>query len=144
MIGIKPDISASTVPSSAAIRILLVEDNVDNQFLFCAFVKKLSCQIEVAENGAIGVEKFKSGSYDLVLMDMQMPVMDGYTATQIIRQWENEKGKEQTPVIALTANSLQEMAEKSLAAGCTAHVTKPVPKDTFIGIIWEYGGRRRS
>ena len=65
MIGIKPDISASTVPSSAAIRILLVEDNVDNQFLFCAFVKKLSCQIEVAENGAIGVEKFKSGSYDL-------------------------------------------------------------------------------
>ena len=142
MIGIKPDISTATGPLNATIRILLVEDNVDNQFLFCAFVKRLSCQIEVAENGAIGVEKFKSGSYDLVLMDMQMPVMDGYTATQIIRQWENEKGKERTPVIALTANSLH--AEKSLAAGCTAHVTKPVPKDTFIGIIWEYGGRRRS
>jgi CheY-like chemotaxis protein len=66
--------------------------------------------------------------------------MDGYAATQAIRQWENEQGQKPTPIVALTANSLQQMAEKSLAAGCTAHVTKPILKKTFIEIVAEYAG----
>jgi len=126
-----------------AVRVLLVEDSPDNQFLFRAFIKKLPCQMDLAENGAIGVEKFQAGHYDLVLMDMQMPVMDGYTAMRTIRQWEKEQDRKPTPIVALTANSMQEMAEKSLAGGCNAYVTKPISRDHFLGIIAEYAERAR-
>lgn len=135
MIGIKPDISTATEPLNATIRILLVEDNVDNQFLFCAFVKRLSCQIEVAENGAIGVEKFKSGSYDLVLMDMQMPVMDGLTAVREIRRHELSAGLARTPVLMLTANALPEHIAAAEAAGADGHLSKPVTAATLFAAI---------
>ena len=124
-------------------RILLIEDNADNQLLFRAYLKKLPCELEIAENGKIGVEIFKSGSFDVVLMDMQMPVMDGYTATQVIREWEKDRERKPTPIVALTANSLQQVAIKSLAVGCTAHMTKPVPRDKFIQTILEYAGLRK-
>ncbi|MCK4235752.1 MAG: response regulator [Candidatus Krumholzibacteria bacterium] len=73
--------------------ILLVEDSEDNRLLIQAFIKKPPATIDTAENGAIAVDKFKNGKYDLVLMDMQMPVMDGYTATRKIREWEQEKNR---------------------------------------------------
>ncbi len=126
-----------------ALRVLLVEDSPDNQFLFRAFIKKTPWEMELAENGAIGVEKFQTGHYDLVIMDMQMPVMDGYTAMRTIRQWEREQGRAPTPIVALTANSLQEMAEKSLAAGCNAYVTKPISRDQFVSLIRQYAERAR-
>jgi CheY-like chemotaxis protein len=129
--------------ASRVVRVLLVEDSPDNQFLFRAFIKKMRCEMDLAENGAIGVEKFQAGHYDLVLMDMQMPVMDGYTAMRTIRQWEKEQGRDPTPIVALTANSLQEMAEKSLAGGCDAYFTKPISRDKFLGIIAEYTERAR-
>ncbi|MCG9969046.1 PAS domain S-box protein [Pelotomaculum terephthalicicum JT] len=118
-----------------ALRLLLVEDSPDNQLLIQAYLKKTACQIEIAENGEIAVEKFKSGKYDLVLMDMQMPVMDGYTATRAIRRWEAENRLAPTSVIALTAYALKEDEQKSLDAGCTTHLTKPVKKAILMKTI---------
>ena len=76
-----------------------------------------------------------SERYDLVLMDVQMPVMDGYDATRAIRKWEMEKGKDATPIIALTAHAQKEAEQKSIDAGCTAHLTKHIRKAKLIEAI---------
>jgi len=131
----EPAETSTAFADQRALRLLLVEDSPDNQLLIQAYLKKTACQIEIAENGEIAVEKFKSGRYDLVLMDMQMPVMDGYTATRAIRRWEAENRLAPTPVIALTAYALKEDEQKSLDAGCTAHLTKPVKKAVLIETI---------
>ncbi|MCG2831329.1 MAG: ATP-binding protein [Desulfobacteraceae bacterium] len=120
------------------LNILLVEDSEDNRLLIQSYLKKTPYHIEIAENGEIAVEKFESGKYDLVLMDMQMPVMNGYSATREIRKWENQKGVKATPVIALTAYATKEERQKSLDAGCTAHLTKPIRKATLLEAIYEY------
>lgn len=90
----------------------------------------------MAENGKIAFEKFTSGSYDLVLMDMQIPIMDGYTSTKEIRKWESEKGAKATPIIALSAYyAFKEEIQKSLEAGCTDHVSKQIKKDKLMETI---------
>lgn len=121
-----------------ALKILLVEDFADNRQVIQAFLKRTSHHLDMAENGEIGVEKFKAGHYDLVLMDIQMPVMDGYAATRAIRAWEKETGRPLTAIIALTANALKEETEKSLKAGCTAHLTKPIKKAALLQAIATY------
>ena len=78
------------------------------------------------------------GSYDLVLMDIQMPVMDGYAATRAIRAWEQEQGRPPVPILALTANALQGEVQRSLEAGCTAHLTKPIRKARLLEAIQLY------
>ena len=75
-----------------------------------------------------------------MLMDMQMPVMDGYAATRAIRQWEQEEGRPPMPIIALTAHALKGDEQKSLTAGCTAYLTKPIKKVTLLAAISEYTG----
>ncbi len=111
-----------------ALHILLVEDSQDNRLLIQSFLKKTPYKIDIAENGEIAVDKFTSGKYDLVLMDMQMPVMDGYTATKEIRKWEAKEKVEATPIVALTAYATKDEEQKSLDAGCNAHLTKPIKK----------------
>ncbi|MBI3592278.1 MAG: response regulator, partial [Nitrospirae bacterium] len=118
--------------------ILLVDDSQDNILLIQSYLKKTPHKIDIAENGEIALEKFKSGSYDIVLMDMQMPVMDGYTAAKAIRKFESEKGHNTTPIIALTAYALKEDTQKSLDAGCTAHLTKPIKKAKLLEVLSEY------
>jgi CheY-like chemotaxis protein len=86
----------------------IVEDSEDNRFLVQAFLKNTNYLIDIAENGQVAIEKFLANVYDLILMDMQMPVMDGYTATRGIRRLEREEGRKHTPIIALTANALHE------------------------------------
>jgi len=110
------------------LHILLVEDSADNRLLIQSFLKKTAYQIDIAENGEIAVNKFTSGKYDLVLMDMQMPVMDGYTATKEIRKWEAKEKVEATPIVALTAYATKDEEKKSLDAGCNDHLTKPIKK----------------
>lgn len=83
-----------------------MDDSADNRLLVQAYLKRSPYQLDLAENGEVAVEKFKSGKYDLVLMDMQMPVLDGYTATRTIRAWESQSGLKATPIIALTAFAL--------------------------------------
>jgi two-component system sensor histidine kinase/response regulator len=120
------------------LRLLLVEDSEDNRFLVQAYLKKTSYLIDTAENGQIAVEKFLSDAYDLILMDMQMPVMDGYTATREIRRREREEGRERTPIIALTAHALKDDLQKSLDAGCDAHLTKPISKQVLLEAIQKF------
>ena len=120
------------------LRILLVEDTEDNVLLIKSFLKKTPYQVDTAENGEIAVEKFTSEKYDLVLMDMQMPVMDGYTATREIRKWEGKQGLKATPILALTAYATKEEEQKSLDTGCTAHLTKPIKKAKLMETIKDY------
>ena len=120
------------------LHILLVEDNANNRMLIQAFLKKTPYTIDTAENGEIAVKKFTAGQYDIVLMDIEMPVMDGLTATGKIRQWEAENQVKATPIIALTAHALVKHGQKTLEAGCTAHLTKPIKKTDLLDAIKKY------
>ena len=124
-----------------ALRILLAEDSPDNCTITMAYLEDTPYRVEIAENGAIACEMFANGHYDLVLMDRQMPVMDGLTATRTMRAWELANGRPATPIIALTASALKGDREKCLAAGCTAFLTKPIKQDVLLQAIKE---RRRS
>jgi two-component system sensor histidine kinase/response regulator len=124
-------------PDTRPLRILLVDDLEDNRFLITTYLKKSPYLIEIAENGEIAVEKFKNGEFDVVLMDMQMPVMSGIEATRIIREWEKDRHRAPKPIIALTASALREEIQNSLRAGCSHHLTKPVRKSELIAAILE-------
>ena len=125
-------------PRTRPLRILVAEDSPDNLFLIQSYLKHSGWALETAENGRVAVEKFTAAPFDLVLMDMQMAEMDGYTATRLIRAWEREHTARPTPIIALTAYARREEREKSLQAGCTAHITKPVRKPTLLRCIQDY------
>lgn len=133
-----PSEGSASLEDQRPLSILLVEDSRDNRLLVEAYLNKTPHGISIAENGEIAVTKFMSESYDLVLMDVQMPVMDGHAATRAIRRWEAEQGKERTPIIALTAHALKEDVQKSFDAGCTAHITKPVKKGPLLETIHEH------
>ena len=120
-----------------ALRILLAEDSADNCTITMAYLEDTPYQVEIAETGAIACEKFTSGHYDLVLMDRQMPVMDGLTATRSIRAWEQANDRQPTPIIALTASALKGDREMCLAAGCTAFLTKPIKQEVLLQAIKE-------
>ncbi|MBF0143581.1 MAG: PAS domain S-box protein [Magnetococcales bacterium] len=120
---------------SRALHILLAEDSDDNVELVKAFLRRCPYTLKVAGNGAEALSLFRGGRFDLVLMDIQMPVMDGYQATRAIRQWEGEQGLSPTPIMALTAFALDGDAEKSLAVGCQAHMTKPIRKSALLAAI---------
>jgi CheY-like chemotaxis protein len=121
-----------------ALRILLAEDSPDNCIITMAYLEDTPYQVEIAETGAIACEKFTAGHYDLVLMDRQMPVMDGLTATQTIRAWEQKNNRRPTPIIALTASALKGDREMCLAAGCTAFLTKPIKQEVLLQAIREH------
>ena len=137
-----PSHGAMTAPRipAKALRILLAEDQADNRLLVHAFLRDRPWQIVTAENGEIAVEMYRNEDFDLVLMDVQMPVMDGYTATRAIREYERGRGTSPAPIIALTASALTEDAQRSMDAGCTAHVAKPVRKATLIEAIETHAG----
>ena len=124
------------------IRILLAEDSADNRDLVHRFLKATSYQVEEAANGAIALSMFKKGTFDLVLMDLDMPIMDGFAAARSIRVWETQNGRRPTPVVALTANAVPEELQGSLEAGCDSYLTKPVKRGILLEAIrhWTAGG----
>ena len=135
---------------TAGRRVLLAEDSADNALLVESFLRKSPHRLVVVENGAEAVERVKEEPFDLVLMDIQMPVMDGYAATRAIRRWERAEGVQPLPIVALTAHALAEDERKSLAAGCDGHLTKPINKPVLLTAIhqWaravEWGGVSRA
>ena len=131
-----PPATTSAPLPQRPLRILFAEDNEDNRTLTLMFLKNTPHDIQVAVNGQIAVDKFiNDGPFDLVLMDIQMPVMDGYMATRTIRSWELEQGRKRTPIIALTAYALKEDLQRSLDAGCDDHLTKPIRKPILLEAI---------
>jgi len=105
-------------------RVLLVEDNAVNQKVAKQFLQRLGCEVEIADNGAEGFKAYQRDQFNIVLMDLQMPIMDGFTATRRIRDYEGW-GK-RTPIVALTANAMTGQMERCLAAGMDGFLTKPL------------------
>jgi len=136
--------AAADTGQSVPLRILLAEDNPDNRYLITAYLKKGMHRLDYAENGRIAVEKFMAGEYDLVLMDIEMPEMDGYAATRRIRAWEMENNRPPTRIIALTAHALSEHQEMSIAAGCNEHISKPIKKEVLLDLLAECGGGAKA
>jgi CheY-like chemotaxis protein len=134
-------LEATPMDAERVLNILVAEDNEDNQMLIKSYLKKTPHRLALAENGAVAVEHCKTTAYDLIFMDVQMPVMDGYSATASIRQWEQVQQRPPSCIIALTANALAEDVQKSLAAGCNGHLRKPIKKATLLASIAEYAGR---
>jgi len=87
------------------------------------------------ENGQIALDRFMTRAYDAVLMDIQMPVLDGYSAVRMIRQWETANQRRRTPIVALTASALENDVRRAHQAGCDLHVSKPVKKSTLLQAI---------
>ena len=147
--GIQPMAGLTSAEPTAsaevrALRILLVEDSTDNQLLIRSYLKPTPYHLDIADHGAIALERFKNGYYDLILMDMQMPVMNGYEATKAIRAWEQEHDLPPTQVIALTALALKGDGVKIFEAGCDAHMTKPIKKHTLLEVLRACKGRHIS
>jgi two-component system, sensor histidine kinase and response regulator len=130
-------------PESAMIngfaRLLLVDDSADNRLLIKSYLRRMPYRIEEAENGQEAVQKATITRYDLILMDLQMPVVDGLEATRMIRDWELASDSSRTPIIVLTASVLQDDVRKTLAAGADAHLSKPVTRGMLLQAIHELG-----
>lgn len=118
--------------------ILIVEDNPDNQNLTRRILEKAGYDTEIAENGEQAVEKARQFSYDLILMDVQMPVMDGFEATRILRDLERQNREERTPILALTAHAIDGYHERCLQADMDDYVTKPVKKQMLVEKIAQW------
>jgi signal transduction histidine kinase/CheY-like chemotaxis protein len=135
-----PEVLESREAPPARARLLLVEDNPDNRLLIRSYLKREPYLVDEAENGALAVAACAAQRYDLVLMDVQMPVMDGHAATRAIRDRERAEGLPPVPVIALSAHAIKEDMERSLEAGCTAHLTKPIKKQVLLAALADHLG----
>ncbi|ABK45761.1 PAS/PAC sensor hybrid histidine kinase [Magnetococcus marinus MC-1] len=124
----------------APLRILAVDDAEDNRKLVQAFLAKSGHHLDLCEDGAQALDRFKREHYDLVLMDLLMPVLDGYGATRKIRQWEQQQHRLPTPIIALTALSVRRDLDKALACGCDFYLTKPFRKHQLLDAIYRIHG----
>ena len=113
-------------------RILLVEDQEMNRDMLARRLKKRGYEVSIAVDGAEGVEKARSESPDLILMDMSLPVMDGWEATRTLKA---DKATQAIPVVALTAHAMSTDREKALEAGCDAYETKPVELPRLLGTM---------
>jgi CheY-like chemotaxis protein len=119
--------------------VLVVDDGPENRELVQLVLEEVGLQVDGAENGQVGVDLALAQGYDVILMDMQMPVMDGYTAASRLRE-----ARLDTPIIALTADAMKGFEQRCLEAGCTGYLTKPVDIDTLIGTLAELlGGESR-
>lgn len=121
-----------------AVRILIAEDSEDNLYLIDSYLKGSGFIFDLVRNGKQAVEAVMSGNYDCVLMDVQMPVMDGHSAVSAIRAWERAQGRLEIPIVALTAHAFRDVIEKSKQAGCTDHLTKPIQRRALLEAISRY------
>jgi CheY-like chemotaxis protein len=111
---------------AAGLHVLIVEDNPTNQFVFAQFLRRLGLPFHVVENGAEAVAAWGERQYDLVLMDIEMPVMDGYAAARELRRREAAEARVPIPIIALTADAMAGSRERARGCGMDDFLTKPV------------------
>lgn len=140
--GSSPDSPGASAPAVtdfsntlADCRVLLAEDNPDNVFLIRAFLKGSGVNLEVVGGGGEALDLATARTYDMILMDIQMPGMDGYEATRAIRKAEQERNVGRTPIIALTADATNDALHKSLLAGCDAYLTKPIDRQSLLAAM---------
>ena len=126
---------ADKSPVRSEIRALLVEDNPVNRLVVEAMLAKLGCQVTVAGDGQEALNSYQAGLYDVVFMDCQMPVMDGFEATQAIREWERRNVRPRTPIVAVTANALDGDRERCLATGMDDYLAKPFRMEEFVAVV---------
>ncbi|MBF0461350.1 MAG: response regulator [Magnetococcales bacterium] len=125
----------TVVTSSRGLRILLAEDDENNQILFAAYLKRTPHQLTIVDNGAEAVARIQQEEFDLILMDLQMPVLDGYDATRQIRQWEQQEGRQPVIIIAISAKiAFGQQAERPTAA-FSLRLTKPISKQDLLSAI---------
>ncbi len=136
--GSKPGLSKELHLQNASV--LLVEDNDINRLYAGSILKMWGCPFDTAENGEVAIQKLKNSHFDLILMDIQMPVMDGFEATRAIRQWTSTKGK--IPIIALTANATQRDIDKCISIGMNDCLTKPFTQEDLLKVLDKHMGRK--
>jgi CheY-like chemotaxis protein len=127
------DNNSDTAAIFADKKILLVEDVEINRMIVAGLLEDSGCIIDEAENGEAAVYMAEKNTYDLILMDVSMPVMDGLTATREIRKFNTD-----IPIIAMTANAFKEDAEACIKAGMNAHLAKPIEPDDFMEVLTEW------
>jgi len=143
VVALDPDTSASgaseAAPGAEALHerltVLVADDNPTNRRVVELILSGLEAEVVSVENGALALEAFKRQAFDIVLMDMMMPVMDGLSATQAIRRHERSIGVQATPVLMLSANTLAEHIDAARLAGVDRYVTKPITAPRLIGAI---------
>lgn len=126
--------------SDRPLRVLLAEDNPINQTMVCSILEEMNCQIKVVENGQLAVEAAHDERFDVILMDLQMPVMDGLEALTLIRQRETEY----TPVVVLTASTREDKGAQLLAAGATHYLCKPILDEDLLSILEDIAANQRT
>ncbi len=132
------------IPKNFDLSILVVEDNITNQIVAQGTLEKYGCEVELADNGLESLEAVKKEQYDLVFMDCQMPVMDGYEATENIRRLEQERGTRRVPIIALTAHALKGDRERCLAVGMDDYITKPFNEKQLASILFRWSSSQKG
>jgi signal transduction histidine kinase/ActR/RegA family two-component response regulator len=134
-----PMVLMETLPTTTAdpgrFRVLVVDDNAINRQVLSLILDAAGIEHASAEDGRQGLEAAMTGDFDAVLMDIQMPVMDGFEATRRIRGWEAAAGRARMPIFIVSANCLQEHVDAGLAAGADGHVSKPVSVPDLIGLL---------
>ncbi len=125
------------------VHVLVVEDNRVNQIVARNLLEESGFTCDIAENGHEACVAVCKTHYDIVLMDCQMPEMDGYEAADLIRKWEREQGRQHIPIIALTANATKEDVQKCLDAGMDAYCSKPINPHAVIHLIEEWFEKSR-
>jgi PAS domain S-box-containing protein len=140
---LKPPPEPPAIPSQGStpqrsLRILVAEDSQDNRLLVQLYLKGSGHSLTFADDGKDAVDQFASADFDLVIMDLQMPVMDGLTAVRTIRGFERERARRAVPILALSANARPEDVQISLEAGCNAHLSKPISKQRLLAAVEEY------
>lgn len=127
------------VEGQEATRVLVAEDTEDNRLLLTHYLRGEAVELQFAENGQVAADMIRSGQvFDLILMDLDMPVLDGFGAARAIRAWETERAVAPTPIVGLSAHAMRDAVRECLNAGCSAHVPKPVDKATLINTIRRY------
>lgn len=127
-----------TIERFSGKNVLLVEDYFINQEILQDMLEVMDCSVDIAENGSEALQKYDNKAYDLILMDIQLPDMDGYEITKEIRKKEQSAGKKRTAIIAVTANAMAGDREKSLTAGMDDYIAKPVELTELEGLIKKY------
>ena len=145
VLPLKPTSAPAAAPESPAsesaghgilaMKVLVAEDHPTNRKVVSLILEPFGVDLTLVEDGRQAVEAFEAGAYDLILMDIQMPVLDGLSATREIRAAEAAAGRPRTPIVALTANALPEHIAEALAAGMDAHLAKPISPDALVALL---------